>query len=81
MEFCERHLPGLACTPIAMFPVQNEGSMAWSERLAAVGDLEHSTYHAGWAFMTRYAQHVSSMFQEVAAIGAYQCLHPEEYDH
>jgi hypothetical protein len=27
-EFCERHLPGLAGTAIALFPIQNEGNMA-----------------------------------------------------
>jgi hypothetical protein len=81
MESCERHLPGLAGTAIVLFPVQNEGNTAWSERLAAVGDPEHSAYHAGWAFTARYAQHMSSMFQEVTATGAYQCLCQEEYDH
>jgi hypothetical protein len=61
-EFCEHHLSGLAGTAIALFPIQNEGNMAWSERLAVVGDPEHSAYHAGWAFMARGAQHMSSMF-------------------
>jgi hypothetical protein len=46
MEFCERHLPGFAGTAIALFSVQNEGSMAWSKRWAAVGDPECSAYHA-----------------------------------
>jgi hypothetical protein len=71
MEFCERHLPGLAGTAIALFPIQNKGNMVWSECLAAVGDLERSAYHTGWAFMARYAQHMSSMFQEVTTTGAY----------
>jgi hypothetical protein len=70
-EFCECHLPGLADTAIALFPIQNEGNTAWSERLAAVGDPKHSVYHAGWAIMARYAQHMSSMFQEVTATGVY----------
>jgi hypothetical protein len=38
IKFCERHLPGLAGTAIALFQVQNEGNTVWSERLAAVGD-------------------------------------------
>jgi hypothetical protein len=62
MEFHEHHLPSLAGTAIALFPVQNKGNMAWSERLAIVGDPEHSAYHAGWAFIARYAQHMNSMF-------------------
>jgi hypothetical protein len=53
-EFCERHLSGLAGTAIALFPIQNEGNTAWSERLAAVGDPKYSAYHAGWAFLARY---------------------------
>jgi hypothetical protein len=81
MEFCERHLSCLTGTTIAMFPAQNEGNMAWSERLAAVGNLERSAYHAGWAFTACYTQHMSSMFQEVTATGACQRLRLEEYDH
>jgi septal ring factor EnvC (AmiA/AmiB activator) len=46
-----------------------------------VGDPERSAYHAGWAFTVRYAGHMSSMFQEVTATSAYQCLRLEEYDH
>jgi hypothetical protein len=81
IELCEHHLSGLIDTVVALFPIHNGGNTAWSERLAAVGDPEHPTYHTGWAFTARYAQHVSSMLQEVTVIGAYQCLLPEEYDH
>jgi cell division protein FtsB len=80
-EFCERHLSGLVGTAIALFPIPNEGNMVWSERLAAMGNPERSAYHTGWAFTACYAQHMSSMFQEVAATGAYQRLRLEEYDH
>jgi hypothetical protein len=48
--------------------------------LAAVGDPERPTYHTGWAFTARYAQHMSTMFQEVTTTGDYQRLHLEEYD-
>jgi chromosome segregation ATPase len=64
-----------------LFPIQNESNAAWSEFLAAMGDPERSTYHAGWAFTARYAKHMSSMFQEVMVTGAYQRLCLEEYDH
>jgi hypothetical protein len=70
-EFCESYLPGLVGTAIALFPIQNMGNTMWSERLAIVGDPEGSAYHVGWAFMARYAQHMSSMFQEVTMTGAY----------
>jgi hypothetical protein len=81
MEFSEYHLSGVVGTAITLFPVQNEGNTAWSERLAALGDPKGSAYHTGWAFTACYAQQMSSIFQEAAATGAYQRLRLEEYDH
>jgi hypothetical protein len=48
-------MQGLNGTAIALLPVQNEGNAVWSERLAAISDPECLTYHADWAFTTRYA--------------------------
>jgi hypothetical protein len=80
MEFCEHHLLGLNGTAIALLPIRNEGNAVWSERVAVVGDPERLTYHASWAFTARYAQHVSSLLQEVTVTGgAYQWLRLEEY--
>jgi hypothetical protein len=62
-EFCERHLPLLGDAAIALLPVRNEGNAVWSERVAAVGDPELSTHHAGWALIASYSQHVSSLLQ------------------
>jgi hypothetical protein len=64
-EFCERHLPVHGDTAIALLPVQNEGNTVWSEPVTAISDPESPTHHAGWALTARYAQHVSSMLQEV----------------
>jgi septal ring factor EnvC (AmiA/AmiB activator) len=50
----------------------------WSERVTAIGDLEFPIHHAGWALTACYAQHVSSLLQEVTATGAHLCLHLEE---
>jgi hypothetical protein len=36
MEFCERHLPVLENTAIALLPVQNESNIVWSEHVATV---------------------------------------------
>jgi hypothetical protein len=77
-EFCERQLPVLGDTAIALLPIRNEGNAVWSERVAANGDPELLTHHAGWALTTCYAQHVSSLLQEVTAIGAHLCLRLEE---
>jgi hypothetical protein len=49
----------------------------WSEHWATVGDRERSVYPLG----VSYAQHMSSMFQDVTATGAYQRLRLEEYNH
>jgi septal ring factor EnvC (AmiA/AmiB activator) len=77
-EFYERHLPVLDDTAIALLPVRNEGNTVWSERVAAIGDLELLTHHAGWVLTARYAQHVSSLLQEVTATGTHLRLHLEE---
>jgi C4-dicarboxylate-specific signal transduction histidine kinase len=78
MEFCERHLPILGDTAIALLPIRNEGNTVWCERVAAIGDPESPTHHAGWALIARYAQHMSSLLQEVTATGAHLCLCLEE---
>jgi hypothetical protein len=77
-EFCERHLPVLGDIAIALLPVRNEGNEVWSERVTAISDHEFPTHHAGWALTTRYAQHVSSLLQEVTATGAHLHLRLEE---
>jgi hypothetical protein len=78
-EFYERHLPILGDTAIALLPVQNEGNAVWSERVAAVGDPELPTHHAGWALMAHYSQHVSCLLQEATAMGTHLRLCLEEY--
>jgi hypothetical protein len=70
-KFCECHLPILGNTAIALLPVRNKGNTVWSECVAAIGDLELPTHHTGWTLTARYAQHVSSMLQEVIATGAH----------
>jgi hypothetical protein len=77
-EFCERHLPILGNTAIALLLVQNEDNMVWSECVATVGDVELPTHHADWALTACYSQHVSSLLQEVTAMGAHLRLHLEE---
>jgi hypothetical protein len=77
-EFCERHLPILGDTAIALLPIRNEGNAVWSERVAAIGDPELLTHHAGWALTARYAQYVSSLLQEVTARGAHLRLRLED---
>jgi hypothetical protein len=77
-EFGERHLPVLGVTTITLLPVRNEGNAVWSERVTTIGDPEFLIHHAGWALTARYAQHVSSLLQEVIAMGAHLRLHLEE---
>jgi septal ring factor EnvC (AmiA/AmiB activator) len=61
-----------------LLPVRNEGNAVWTERVATVDDPELPTHHAGWALMAFYAQHVSSVLQEVTTMGAHLCLRVEE---
>jgi hypothetical protein len=78
MEFYEHHLPVLSDTAITLLPIQNEGNVVWSERVAAIGDPELPTHLAGWALTARYVQHVSSLLHEVTAMGAHLRLRLEE---
>jgi predicted transcriptional regulator len=77
-EFYERHLLVLSDATIALLPVRNEGNAVWSEHVAAVGDPELLTHHAGWALTTCYSQHVSSLLLEVTAMGAHLHLRLEK---
>jgi septal ring factor EnvC (AmiA/AmiB activator) len=52
--------------------------VVWSVHVAAIGDPELSIHHTGWALTARYAQHVSSLLQEVTATCAHLHLHLEE---
>jgi chromosome segregation ATPase len=61
-----------------LLPVWNEGNAVWSEHVTAIGDPESSTHHPGWALTAGYAQHVSSLLQEVTATGAHLRLRLEE---
>jgi hypothetical protein len=60
-ESCECHLLVLGDTAISLLPVRNKGNTVWSEHMAAIGDTEFLTHHAGWALTARYSQHVSSL--------------------
>jgi hypothetical protein len=77
-EFCERHLPVLGDTAIALLPVWNEGNALCNERVDAVGDPVFPSHHADWALTVRYTQHMSSLLQEVTATGAHLRLGLEE---
>jgi chromosome segregation ATPase len=46
--------------------------------VAVIGDPELPTHHAGWALTARYVQHVSSLLEEVTAMGAHLRLRLEE---
>jgi peptidoglycan hydrolase CwlO-like protein len=77
-EFCERHLPILGDTAIALLPIRNGGNTVWSEHVTTVSDPESLTHHAGWTLTARYAQHVISLLQEAMATGAHLRLCLEE---
>jgi hypothetical protein len=62
-----------------LLPVQNDGNAVWSERVAAIGDPELPTHHAGWALTARYAQHMSLLLQVVTTTRAHLRLCLEEY--
>jgi polyhydroxyalkanoate synthesis regulator phasin len=48
--------------------------------MIAAYDSTQLTYHEGWAFTVRYAQHLSSLLREVSLVGTFQHVRLEEYD-
>jgi hypothetical protein len=78
-NFYECHLPVLDDTTITLLPIWNKSNAVWSEHVAAVGNPELLTHHAGWVIMVRYSQHVSSLLQEVMVMDAHLRLRLEEY--
>jgi chromosome segregation ATPase len=50
----------------------------WSERVTAISDPKSSIHHTGWALTARYTQHMSSLLQEVIAMGTHLRLRLEE---
>jgi septal ring factor EnvC (AmiA/AmiB activator) len=51
----------------------------WSERVTTIGDPKLLTHHVGWALTACYSQHLSSLLQEVTAMGTHLCFHLDEY--
>jgi septal ring factor EnvC (AmiA/AmiB activator) len=45
--------------------------------MATIGDPELLTHHVGWALTARYAQHVSSLLQDVTSMCVHLFLHLE----
>jgi hypothetical protein len=74
MNFYERHLPVLDDTTITLLPIWNKSNAVWSEHVAAVGNPELPTHHAGWVIMVCYSQ-----LQEVMVMDAHLRLRLEEY--
>jgi hypothetical protein len=54
-ELCERQLLVLDDTAMALLPVRNQGNAVWSGCVAAVGDPELLTHHAGWTLTACYS--------------------------
>jgi hypothetical protein len=80
-EFYERHLQDTAGTSITLLPLRDEGNQTWSSCMATACDTAWQTYHEGWSFTARYAQHVGSLLQEVKMVGMLQCVRLVEYNH
>ena len=79
-EFCGRHLPDTARTPVALFPIQDQGNPRWQERIAAVCDTRQPGHQPRLALLAQYAQHTHRLQLETDQINSFQRLRLEEYD-
>jgi hypothetical protein len=58
---CEQCLANTADTPIALFPIQDQGKPEWCQRLEAACDLTHGQFKAKWAQMVKYVQYLFNL--------------------
>jgi hypothetical protein len=77
--FCEQHLLDTADTPIALFPIRNQGDQTWWRRMKAACDETQLMFHAGYAMSTLYAQHVHNLLHEVEMINIFQLRELKDY--
>jgi hypothetical protein len=55
-SLCESHLTTTVVMPSALFPIQNQETPVWKQRLEAVSDLKGPHIGIGMATMAKYAQ-------------------------
>jgi hypothetical protein len=79
LEFCEWHLADTADSPIAMFPIRNQGDRTWWERMRAANDKTSPTYHVSFTACSCYAHYTYNMLHEERLINKSQHERLKEY--
>jgi hypothetical protein len=63
MEFCEQHLADTADSPVALFPIRDQGDQTWWERIRASCDETSPTFHTGFTASSYYAHYTYNTSQ------------------
>jgi hypothetical protein len=65
---CSQNLAATAGTPISLYPIQDRSELVWKAHMDEVGNIFQVNYHSGWAYMTRYAQHLFQLQHDTQRI-------------
>jgi hypothetical protein len=55
---CSQRLPNTTGTTISLYPIQDRFDLEWTTCMDEACNIFQDHYHAGWAYMVRYAQHL-----------------------
>jgi hypothetical protein len=69
---CPQRLPDTAGTPISLYPIQDRSDPEWTTHMDEACNVFQDHYHAGWASMVRYAQHMFQLQHDTQLIIAGQ---------
>jgi hypothetical protein len=62
---CSQRLSDTAGMPISLYPIQDHSDPEWTAHMDEACNVFQNHYHAGWAYMARYAREVNSLKQEI----------------
>jgi hypothetical protein len=79
MEFCEQHLADTADSPVALFPIRDQGDQTWWERIRASCDEMSPTFHTGFTASSYYAHYTYNMLHEERMVNTSQHELLKEY--
>jgi hypothetical protein len=76
---CSQRLLDTTGTPILLYPIQDRSDPEWTVHMDEACNAFQDHYHAGWAYMVRYVQHMFQLQHDPQHIIAGQRHHLGTY--
>jgi hypothetical protein len=76
---CSKRLLDTADMPILLYLIQDRSNPEWMTHMAMACNVFQDHYHAGWAYMVRYAQHMFQLLHDTQRIIVEQCCRLSSY--